>query len=315
MSRSARDAEPTATHLDDVDRALLRELTHDGRASYAELAKRIGLSEAALRARVIRLLSGDVIRVGALVNPLVLGIGVIASATIATDGDSVAVTRRLAAFSETTFLAVCAGPFDIAAELRCRSDEHLLDTLDRIRAVDGVHEVETTTYLHIELEYGLGPVGPDADLGLDAVDRRLLRELQLDGRASYARLAPLVGLSQGAVRRRVERLVRSNAVAVVGIANPAALGLGLTGGASLKVSGSARQVAREIATLPEATFVAVVTGRYDVLAVLNASGDLHLVELLDRLRGIPGVRGLTSYTMLTIEKEDYFGAGQLVEVA
>ena len=65
--------------------------------------------------------------------------------------------------------------------------------------------------------------GTSGQVQLDEIDKAIIRELQLDGRMSYAQLGPEVGLSQAAVRQRVQRLTDSKVIEVVAITDPAAL--------------------------------------------------------------------------------------------
>jgi Lrp/AsnC family transcriptional regulator, regulator for asnA, asnC and gidA len=127
-------------------------------------------------------------------------------------------------------------------------------------------------------------------LALDDVDRRLLARLAADGRASYAALAPEVGLSAPAVRLRVQRLVEHGVLQVVGVSDPAALGFAVQAMVAVRTQGDVRVVADAIAGLENVIYLVLTSGEYDLLAeVVCRTPDELLAVVNDRLRTIPGV--------------------------
>lgn len=136
--------------LDDVDKRLIEALQHDGRRPYTQLAQEVGLSEAAVRQRVRRLVEVGVTQIVAVTDPLSLGFRRMAMVGVRVDGDVRAVADRLAGLPEIDYLVIAAGSFDVLAELVCEDDEDLLRLLnDEIRAVPGVASTDTFTYLKI----------------------------------------------------------------------------------------------------------------------------------------------------------------------
>src|SRR5579875_35522 len=136
--------------LDDVSRRLIEALQQDGRRSYAALAKDVGLSEAAVRQRVRRLLEDGVMQIVAVTDPLTVGFARQALVGIKATGDLRAVAERLSRLPELEYVVLCAGSFDLLVELVCEDDEHLLRLLDEsIRTIDGVRETETFVYLRL----------------------------------------------------------------------------------------------------------------------------------------------------------------------
>ena len=59
---------------------------------------------------------------------------------------------------------------------------------------------------------------------LDAIDKLLIRELQIDGRKPYTQLAKVAGLSEAAIRQRVQRLIDGQVMQVVAVTDPLSLG-------------------------------------------------------------------------------------------
>ena len=147
--------------LDEVDRNLLYDLRQDGRVTYAELAGRVGLSQAATRARVHRLLRAGIVRIAAIPDPSVLGIGSNGMVEIEAGEAAKEVGGRVSAIPETSFVAVAAGRIDVMAEVRCRTDDHLLECFDRIRKLRGVRRLETYKYLQSSRTRTVQPSPPN----------------------------------------------------------------------------------------------------------------------------------------------------------
>jgi len=140
----------TAVSLDDVDRSIIEELQVDGRMPYTELSKRVGLSQAATRQRVNRLIDRGAMQVVAVTDPATLGFDYPAMVGVAVDGDVIAVADALSAIEEVSYLVIAAGRFDILAEIVCADADHLLRFVnDEIRALHGVRDVELFNYLRL----------------------------------------------------------------------------------------------------------------------------------------------------------------------
>lgn len=136
--------------LDDVNKHIIDQLQQDGRMSYAALAKKIGLSEAAARQRVQRMLDAGMMQIVAVTDPLTLGFHRQVMIGMKVEGDMRAVAEKVAQIPEVDYVVICAGSYDILAELVCTDDEHLLGLLnEKIRTIDGVASTETYVYLKL----------------------------------------------------------------------------------------------------------------------------------------------------------------------
>lgn len=135
--------------LDSVSKAIIEQLQQDGRRSYSAIGKVVGLSEAAVRQRVQRLIENGVMQVVAVTDPMQLGFERQAMIGVRTRGPIDEVASALAAVAEVDYVVVTAGTFDILAEVVCTSDQHLLGLLERIRRLDGVDSTETFMYLQL----------------------------------------------------------------------------------------------------------------------------------------------------------------------
>ena len=139
----------THNALDDTDRAIIERLQADGRIPYTRLGAAVGLSEAAVRQRVQRLLDSGVMQVVAVTNPLSLGFRRMAMIGVRTEGPSDGIAAALQAMPDIDYLVVTAGSFDLMCEVVVSDDADLLDLTNRIRRVPGVVSTETFIYLDL----------------------------------------------------------------------------------------------------------------------------------------------------------------------
>jgi Lrp/AsnC family transcriptional regulator for asnA, asnC and gidA len=145
-----RKPDRPAVTLDDVSKAIIEQLQQDGRRSYAAIGKVVGLSEAAVRQRVQRLIDAGVMQVVAVTDPLELGFARQAMVGIRVRGPLDPVADALAALDEVDYVVITAGSYDLLIEVVCESDDHLLRLIsDRIRVIDGVVATETFMYLKL----------------------------------------------------------------------------------------------------------------------------------------------------------------------
>jgi Lrp/AsnC family transcriptional regulator for asnA, asnC and gidA len=146
---AARRRNPGAS-LDAVSKAIIEQLQQDGRRSYATIAKAVGLSEAAVRQRVQRLLDSEVMQVVAVTDPLTVGFNRQAMIGIRCEGDIEPVAETLAAMQEVDYVVATAGSFDLMAEVVAEDDDQLLHVINkRIRAIPEVRSTETFVYLKL----------------------------------------------------------------------------------------------------------------------------------------------------------------------
>jgi Lrp/AsnC family transcriptional regulator, regulator for asnA, asnC and gidA len=140
----------TGVVLDDVSKAIIEQLQEDGRRAYATIGKAVGLSEAAVRQRVQRLLDAGVMQIVAVTDPLQVGFPRQAMIGINCEGDVETVAEKIADMAEVDYVVITAGGFDLLVEVVCEDDDHLLDLISkRIRAVPSVRSTETFVYLKL----------------------------------------------------------------------------------------------------------------------------------------------------------------------
>jgi DNA-binding Lrp family transcriptional regulator len=290
--------------LDPTDAALVRELQEDGRVSLQALADRVGLSRTAVRARVQHLFDAGVVRVVGIVHPAVAGLTAVAHVSVTVQGPARGVVDAIAGRDAATYVSLVAGEHSIIVDLRARDDAALEDELDWIRGLAGVTRVNVVRCAGL-VKDAYSVQRSFRRVALDDVDWRLLEELQRDGRASYARLAERVALSQAATRARVVRLIESGTVHVTGLVDSSALGVREGAGLGLRVQGAARVVAEQLAELPGVHYVLTGFGRFDVIVGADAASRGTLVDTFELVRGLPGVLEVEAWQHLAIVKESY----------
>ncbi|GAA4680641.1 Lrp/AsnC family transcriptional regulator [Phytohabitans rumicis] len=151
MAKPRQVVRDGASHalLDDVAKQIIEQLQEDGRRPYASIGKAVGLSEAAVRQRVQRLLDAGVMQIVAVTDPLQLGFPRQAMIGLRTTGDLEAIADRLAELEELDYVVITAGSFDLLTEVVCRNDDHLLEVISRLREVEGVVSTEAFVYLKL----------------------------------------------------------------------------------------------------------------------------------------------------------------------
>jgi len=148
--------------------------------------------------------------------------------------------------------------------------------------------------------------GKRTAITLDDVSKAIIEQLQQDGRRSYAAIGKVVGLSEAAVRQRVQRLTESGVMQVVAVTDPLQLGFARQAMVGIRAKGELESVAEALGELDEVDYVVVTAGTYDILVEVVCESDDHLLELLSkRIRSISGVRGTESFVYLKLHKQTY----------
>ena len=154
MNGQRRGHPPKPAQLDDVSKKIIEQLQADGRRSYAEIGKAVGLSEAAVRQRVQKLTDSGVMQVVAVTDPMQLGFFRQAMIGIRASADTRVLAEQLAAIDAVDYVVLTAGTFDILAEVVCEDDDELLELLNsKIRNLEGVLSTETFVYLKLHKQF------------------------------------------------------------------------------------------------------------------------------------------------------------------
>jgi Lrp/AsnC family transcriptional regulator for asnA, asnC and gidA len=141
---------------------------------------------------------------------------------------------------------------------------------------------------------------------LDEPNRAIIEALQRDGRQPYGTIAEAVGLSEAAVRRRVQRLRESGIMQIVAVTDPLQLGFTRQAMIGVSVEGDVRRVAEKLSALPEVDYVVMCAGSFDILIEIVCEDDERLLHVLnDSVRCIPGVRATETFLYLKLAKQTY----------
>jgi len=142
---------------------------------------------------------------------------------------------------------------------------------------------------------------------VDKTDRAIISHLQYDGRMSFTDIAAELSISEGAVRRRVKRLVQDGVLQIVGIAEPQFLGWNAAGMIGVAVqAGQIDAVADQIAQFPEVSYLFMASGGFDLFAEVYCKDMDHFVSFLNqKLQKVPGVQRTETFMILKMFKLSY----------
>ena len=151
-----------------------------------------------------------------------------------------------------------------------------------------------------------GPRGGPITLPvLDEISKLIIEQLQADGRRSYAAIGKAVGLSEAAVRQRVQRLHEAGIMQVVAVTDPLKLGFRRQAMIGLRCDGDVQLVADQLAAMDEIDYVVLTAGSFDVLLEVVCEDDDHLLEILSRVRGVTSVTSTETFVYLKLRKQTY----------
>ncbi|HLI42581.1 MAG TPA: Lrp/AsnC family transcriptional regulator [Streptosporangiaceae bacterium] len=139
----------------------------------------------------------------------------------------------------------------------------------------------------------------------DEVSKKIIEQLQQDGRRSYAAIGKAVGLSEAAVRQRVQRLTDAGVMQIVAVTDPLTLGFRRQAMIAVKSDGDLGTVAGQLAEMDEIDYVVITAGSFDLLAEVVCEDDDHLLEILGRVRAIPSVTSTETFVYLKLRKQTY----------
>jgi Lrp/AsnC family transcriptional regulator for asnA, asnC and gidA len=140
---------------------------------------------------------------------------------------------------------------------------------------------------------------------IDALDQGIVEALQANGRESFRRIAARLGVSEATIRARYAKLAADDILQVVAVTNPLGLGFDAMALVAVRTSGAPDPVADEISTWPEASYVIVTAGQYDLLVELVCDDRRALLDVTNRMRELDGVASTESFLYLQMVKQLY----------
>ena len=299
--------------LDQLDIRLIEEFELDARQTYKDLAAKLGVSSHTIAGRVQRLVGGGIIRTVCWADPMSLGYNFRVVFAIYTqsgqDGD---VADRLAANARISVVHLGTGRFNIIAWALFHTGEDLSDFIsNELKSIPGVVHVETVLTLR-EVKVTPKLLTEDIDSrtpkysekGLDALDLKLIEELQTDPRQKNGQLARKLEVDQSTIFRRIQRLIDEHIIRIGITTDPFALGYEGVSTIGLKCDpGKVREVAKAVASYKQVQYVGIYAGRYDIITwvVFRKLTDLeHFVTV--ELGSITGLNDIDTIVNFKIVK-------------
>jgi DNA-binding Lrp family transcriptional regulator len=307
-----------APGLTRTDETIVHMLQRDGRSSVSNIARQAGLATKAVSRRVDELIDAGVIDVTAVTTPEALGYqaGALLGIQVLRGADVPEIVDRLWRDQRIDYMSVVGGPYRIIAEVFGRDAADLRRAIEHdISQIPGIGEVELFPYLLLYYQrFRFDPRDPDdsavsASFGrnrgreLDFMDKRIVAELNLDGRRRFQSLGDQLGVSESQVRRRVNRMVTSGTLRIMAMANPRSLGYGSLAWLALNVAGDeeVRVVAKRLAEIPGVIYIIITSGRFDLFVDVVARDHDDLLRLLDEeVRAVTGVQHLEAWLHLDL---------------
>jgi Lrp/AsnC family transcriptional regulator, regulator for asnA, asnC and gidA len=161
---------------------------------------------------------------------------------------------------------------------------------------------------HLTMGAAMGsPVPTPSTNGLlDDVNKAIVEQLQKDGRRTYGSIAEAVGLSEAAVRQRVQKMRDAGIMQIVAVTDPLQVGFRSQAMVGIRADGDARTVAERLAAVDDIDYVVMCTGSFDILVELVCEDEDSILELLNGVvRQIPGVRDTETFMYLRLTKQTY----------
>ncbi|MSV73235.1 MAG: AsnC family transcriptional regulator [Actinobacteria bacterium] len=141
---------------------------------------------------------------------------------------------------------------------------------------------------------------------LDDTSKAIIEQLQQDGRRPYSVIGRAVGLSEAAVRQRVQRLTEAGVMQVVAVTDPKQVGFTRAAMIGIRVEGDLEKAADAIEKFAEVDYLVITAGTFDLLAEVVCEDDEHLLDTLNRrIRSVPGVRHTETFVYLQLRKQIY----------
>jgi len=299
--------------FDAVDLKIFEALRENGRMSGREIAERSGISEANVSRRLAKLVDDHALHVRGFVPPALMGLHAQGLLLLRCKGDPGPSAAHLAKNPHIHWCGTAFGAFDIIAYFAVATTQDVVSMVDHLVANDGnLTSVMIAPILEVwspRESDRTGPVVPRPDLRgthhFDAIDRSMVRCLQLDGRASFADLAEATGISATSAADRFRRLQTAGVVQIIALPDPLRLGQLVQGTACLRVSGSIRAVMEGVARLGKSGWILGAGGPFGVIADLFVSDEAELNAWRSAALHLPGVSGIEICLHRAIHRQDY----------
>jgi Lrp/AsnC family transcriptional regulator, regulator for asnA, asnC and gidA len=140
---------------------------------------------------------------------------------------------------------------------------------------------------------------------IDDTDRAIVEILQHDGRRPFTSIATEIGLSEGAIRKRVQRLTESGYMQVVAVTDPLGLGDRRVALIGVRIDGRTDTIAARIGELDAVEYLVATAGRYDLMFEVIVEREEDLLDLLSDLRERDDVVDVEAFPCLKLYKQTF----------
>lgn len=315
------------TGLDELDFKILAFLQRDGRMPYTQMAKALSVSEGTIRKRVKRLEDENYVKVVGVADPFRIGLDTMVFLWIKVEREELAdAMKRLVSLKQTRYVAYATGAFDLVAIAVVHSRQGLLKFLnEELGEISGIRETDTSVILGIHKQAYDWISVPEVDMPeltppafqpngnkvevvkLDDIDKHVLARLQEDGRYRYQDIAEELGVTERTVRRRVESLIDSGVLRIVGVIDPFKVGMNAVALVGAKVRRQyIDEIVAQLSQLRQVRYIGVSTGSYDLIIEVVMRSNQELGDfLIDELTRVKGIIHTDTALILRICKESH----------
>ena len=342
--------ETTGAGLDDLDQSIVSLLRRDGRRSVTSVARALDTTNQTVSKRLDRMLRRGAVRITAWVDPVAVGFPLFFGMGLhAKPGTRSRVAEQLAGMDHVAWVGCCTGSFDLLAEVFLSDTDAVFEFLDQClgEMPDIVSSREWLVLRSAKYEYlwdqhsdtgGERPGRSTAAVGkadargsirgwtarpgaerrlthIDDLDKEIVRILRQDGRRSFADMARRVGVSEGTVASRVQRLLRTGAMLVIAQVNQPAIGYPVHVNVGIRVSrGQAVPVGERLSAQSRVSYVGYTTGDFDIIAEAFLPDKASLLKFIDEdVATIPGVESIEIWPVLRVPKYNYEWEGERLD--
>ena len=133
---------------------------------------------------------------------------------------------------------------------------------------------------------------------MDDIDKRIIKILKDDGRAGYITIGKQIGLSEGAVRKRIKALTDAGVIRKFTVRIGVAEGAEAVALLAVKPAAPTQDVSKRIQEIPNVETVYEVTGEYDIVAVIGGMNVVEVNECIEKIRRVEGI--MKTNTMIVL---------------
>lgn len=304
--------------MDTTDEGILASLQGNGRLSNRMIAKSLALPEKQVANRIRQMLADDDMRILVATDIFAAGFEFMLFVGIeVAERPADAVAEELAAIPEVISVMLTMGSGDI--EIVVVAEDHATlarMVTERLSRIPGIRS--TSISLGMQMFKYTTAMGPllkahwpsqpiPASGPLDRTDREIIWRLWQEPRATNQAVADDLGLSESAVRARIQALRERKIIRITAMRNMRIEQGQVFASIGVEVAGrEVEAVAADLAALADTGFVATVLGRYDIL-VMGLLGSAHQLSqlLTSRIERLPGVRKVHTSQVLSFVKYDH----------